>query len=231
MKLRSHLFWPITRTVRATRLGGLAWLYSYSSFAWELRTDSFALVTSSSVSIPPARSTASPSISRSSVDSAGGGGRTGVAGKILSHPWHDCGVSQDGRSHAHCGPWTVSKSHAWVPTGSSYSNCTNYVRIRSAAVTSLRHSTKGTRMVGVIYDTAAPAPGPSAANTSFCSASASSASSSDPRQLVAKGQVTVIEADGTTWMRLPMLATALKAGVYWIDPDWRPPAGVRSGHI
>ena len=142
MKLRSHLLRPITRTVRATRLGGLAWLHSYSSFAWELRTDSFALVNSSSVSIPPARSAASPSISRSSVDGAGGGGRTGVAGKILSHPWHDCGISQNGRSHAHCGPWTVSTSHAWVPTSSSYSNCTNSVRIRSAAVTSLRNSTR-----------------------------------------------------------------------------------------
>ena len=71
-------------------------------------------------------------------------------------------------------------------------------------------TTKGSRMIGVVYDISHPG----VVNESFCSASASH--STDPRRLVAKSAITTLEATGATWMRVPMPPTPLKAGIYWI---------------
>ena len=67
--------------------------------------------------------------------------------------------------------------------------------------------TKGTRIIGVVYDTSQDV-----ANQSFCSA----ASSSTPRQLVANGSATTLDTEDATWFRVPIQPTQLKAGVYWI---------------
>jgi hypothetical protein len=73
--------------------------------------------------------------------------------------------------------------------------------------------TNGSKMIGVIY-TSAAAPGP--ANRSFCPAPAS-ISPVGPLKLVASGAVATLDpANGSTWLRLPMPPTKLKAGVYWI---------------
>ena len=71
----------------------------------------------------------------------------------------------------------------------------------------------GTRIVGLVYDTAAPAaPG---ANASFCAAAPNS-TAPGPRRLVAKGTAVAVAAAGKTWLRLPLPATPLAAGIYWI---------------
>ena len=67
--------------------------------------------------------------------------------------------------------------------------------------------TSGSRMVGVVYDTA-----PSGANETFCS----SVMAKDPRRLVANGSITTLEGTDPAWLRLPMPQTLLEAGVYWI---------------
>eukprot|EP01050_Picozoa_sp_SAG11_P014752 SAG11_NODE_1848_length_4170_cov_1.679931_5_plen_518_part_01 len=71
----------------------------------------------------------------------------------------------------------------------------------------LHARTKGSRMVGVVYDTSHDV-----ANHSFCSA----ALSSDPRQLVANGSIATLDAMDPSWFRVPMPHTPLKAGIYWI---------------
>ena len=68
--------------------------------------------------------------------------------------------------------------------------------------------TKGSRVVGVIYDVASA----SGANTSFCSAHVGE----NPNKLLAKGPITTLNATGSAWQRLPMPKVSLTAGVYWI---------------
>ena len=72
---------------------------------------------------------------------------------------------------------------------------------------------KRSRMIGVIY---APEPGAGPANHSFCPPPAS-ISPVGTLKLVASGAVATLDpVNGSTWLRLPMPKTKLKAGVYWI---------------
>lgn len=78
-------------------------------------------------------------------------------------------------------------------------------------------TTSGSRMIGVVYGAAAT-PGPRPANNTFCPpATPGSILPVGPLKLVASGTVATLDpANGSTWLRLPMPQTKLKAGVYWI---------------
>ena len=75
----------------------------------------------------------------------------------------------------------------------------------------------GTRVIGLVYDTVAPPPVRPATNASFCAASPNSTSAAAlPRRLMAKGAPVTAPAAGTAWLRLPLPAIPLPAGIYWI---------------
>ena len=74
-----------------------------------------------------------------------------------------------------------------------------------------------TRVIGLVYDTVARTPVRPATNASFCAVSPNSTSAAAlPRQLVAKGAPVTAPAAGTAWLRLPLPATPLPAGIYYI---------------
>ena len=77
----------------------------------------------------------------------------------------------------------------------------------------------GIRVIGLVYDTADAPPVEPDTNASFCAAaSPKSTTVPGPRRLVAKGSAVTAAAGvgATTWLRLPLPATPLPAGIYYI---------------
>jgi hypothetical protein len=89
--------------------------------------------------------------------------------------------------------------------------CLQQDAVLDAIYPRLLAKTKGSRMIGVVYETGGDKP---VANQSFCAAPVSTGH--DPQRLVASGNITTLEATEATWLRLPMPKTPLKAGIYWI---------------